>query len=134
MACLFLFLKQSRELEIAIQWRDWRQMCAVKFLKLEDFLDNQRHGIAIHLEPQGILFAEVIYKLLSHNNLWLHCNIAIMNFLASHRCEIIFHNRSKHCTCVVLRKNSKTWLIYMEKSVCFGTLFFKLICCIQLCN
>ena len=35
-------------------------MCAVKFLKLEDFLDNQRHGIAIHLEPQGILFAEVI--------------------------------------------------------------------------
>ena len=51
---------QSRELEIAIYWRDWRQMCAVKFLKLEDFLDNQRHGIAIHLEPQGILFAEVI--------------------------------------------------------------------------
>ena len=34
-------------------------MTAVKFLKLEDFLDNQRHGIAIHLEPQGILFAEV---------------------------------------------------------------------------
>ena len=34
-------------------------MGAIKFLKLEDFLDNQRHGIAIHLEPQGILFAEV---------------------------------------------------------------------------
>ena len=53
---------QSRELEIAILWRDWRQMAAVKFLRLEDFLDNQRHGIAIHLEPQGILFAEVIYR------------------------------------------------------------------------
>jgi protein kinase N len=50
---------QSRELEIAIFWKDWRQMAAVKFLRLEDFLDNQRHGIAIHLEPQGILFAEV---------------------------------------------------------------------------
>jgi protein kinase N len=50
---------QSRELEMAIYWRDWRQMCAIKFLRLEDFLDNQRHGMAIHLEPQGILFAEV---------------------------------------------------------------------------
>ena len=50
---------QSRELEIAIYWRDWRQMAAIKFLRLEDFLDNQRHGMAIHLEPQGILFAEV---------------------------------------------------------------------------
>lgn len=34
-------------------------MCATKFLRLEDFLDNQRHGLTIHLEPQGILFAEV---------------------------------------------------------------------------
>lgn len=54
-----IFLLQSRELELAIYWRDWRQMSAVKFLRLEDFLDNQRHGMAIHLEPQGILFAEV---------------------------------------------------------------------------
>lgn len=54
-------LDRSRELEIAIYWRDWRQMCAVKFLRLEDFLDNQRHGMAIHLEPQGILFAEITF-------------------------------------------------------------------------
>ncbi|XP_045203432.2 serine/threonine-protein kinase N2-like isoform X2 [Mercenaria mercenaria] len=54
-------LDRSRELEIAIYWKDWRQMAAVKFLRLEDFLDNQRHGIAIHLEPQGILFAEITF-------------------------------------------------------------------------
>ncbi|KAK3087214.1 hypothetical protein FSP39_003180, partial [Pinctada imbricata] len=54
-------LDRSRELEIAIYWRDWRQMAAVKFLRLEDFLDNQRHGMAIHLEPQGILFAEITF-------------------------------------------------------------------------
>ncbi|KAH3779309.1 serine/threonine-protein kinase N2-like isoform X2 [Dreissena polymorpha] len=54
-------LDRGRELEIAIYWRDLRQMCAVKFLRLEDFLDNQRHGIAIHLEPQGILFAEITF-------------------------------------------------------------------------
>lgn len=54
-------LDRSRELEIAIHWRDWRQMCAVKFLRLEDFLDNQRHGMAIHLEPKGILFAEITF-------------------------------------------------------------------------
>nr|KAG5690914.1 hypothetical protein BaRGS_003405 [Batillaria attramentaria] len=51
-------LDRSRELEVSVYWRDWRQMCATKFLRLEDFLDNQRHGITIHMEPQGILFAE----------------------------------------------------------------------------
>ncbi|XP_055896064.1 serine/threonine-protein kinase N2-like isoform X5 [Biomphalaria glabrata] len=54
-------LDRSRELEVAIYWRDWRQMCAVKFLRLEDFLDNQRHGITLHLEPQGILFCEITF-------------------------------------------------------------------------
>lgn len=42
-------------------------MAAIKFLRLEDFLDNQRHGMAIHLEPQGILFAEVCYQSLSYS-------------------------------------------------------------------
>lgn len=50
---------QSRELEISVYWRDWRSLCAVKFLRLEDFLDNQRHGMCLYLEPQGMLFAEV---------------------------------------------------------------------------
>ena len=54
-------LDRSRELEVAVYWRDWRQMCAVKFLRLEDFLDNQRHGITLHLEPKGILFCEITF-------------------------------------------------------------------------
>nr|UTK45858.1 serine/threonine-protein kinase N2-like protein [Crepidula fornicata] len=54
-------LDRSRELEVSVYWRDWRQMCATKFLRLEDFLDNQRHGITIHMEPQGILFAEITF-------------------------------------------------------------------------
>ncbi|KAK7164613.1 hypothetical protein R3I94_003103 [Phoxinus phoxinus] len=52
-------LERSRELEIAVYWRDWRSLCAVKFLRLEDFLDNQRHSMCLYLEPQGTLFAEV---------------------------------------------------------------------------
>ena len=56
---------QSRELEIAIYWKDYRQMCSVKFLRLEDFLDDQREGMALHLEPQGILFAKVTHVNLS---------------------------------------------------------------------
>ncbi|TKS80079.1 Serine/threonine-protein kinase N2 [Collichthys lucidus] len=40
-----LELDRSRELEISVYWRDWRSLCAVKFLRLEDFLDNQRHGM-----------------------------------------------------------------------------------------
>ncbi|XP_077096790.1 serine/threonine-protein kinase N2 isoform X1 [Siphateles boraxobius] len=52
-------LERSRELEIAVYWRDWRSLCAVKFLRLEDFLDNQRHSMCLYLEPQGTLFTEV---------------------------------------------------------------------------
>jgi len=51
---------QSRELVITVSWKDYRQMCAVKFLKLEDFLDDERHGLALDLEPKGLLFAEVL--------------------------------------------------------------------------
>ncbi|KFV43959.1 Serine/threonine-protein kinase N2, partial [Tyto alba] len=54
-------LERSRELEIAVYWRDWRELCAVKFLRLDDFLDNERHGMCLSLEPQGMLFAEVMF-------------------------------------------------------------------------
>uniref|UniRef100_A0A7N6BZP4 protein kinase C n=1 Tax=Anabas testudineus TaxID=64144 RepID=A0A7N6BZP4_ANATE len=54
-------LERSRELEIAVYWKDWRALSGVKFLRLEDFLDNQRHGMCLQLEPQGILFIEVTF-------------------------------------------------------------------------
>ena len=50
-------LEKSRELEIAVYWRDWRSLCAVKFLRLEEFVDDVRHGMALQLEPKGMLFA-----------------------------------------------------------------------------
>ncbi|XP_076353703.1 serine/threonine-protein kinase N isoform X2 [Tachypleus tridentatus] len=52
-------LDRSRELEIQVYWKDWRSMCAIKFLRLEDFVDDNRSGMALHLEPKGLLFAEV---------------------------------------------------------------------------
>jgi len=52
-------LDKSRELEIDIYWRDWRSLCAVKFLRLDEFVDDHRHGMALELEPQGLLFAEI---------------------------------------------------------------------------
>ncbi|KAK2819401.1 hypothetical protein Q5P01_024962 [Channa striata] len=54
-------LEQSRELEVAVYWKDWRALSGVKFLRLEDFLDNRRHGMCLQLEPQGILFIEVTF-------------------------------------------------------------------------
>ncbi|XP_068104620.1 serine/threonine-protein kinase N3 [Hyperolius riggenbachi] len=54
-------LERSRELEISIHWRDWRELCAVCFVRLEDFMDNERHGVCLQLEPQGMLFAEIIF-------------------------------------------------------------------------
>ncbi|KAF2368597.1 C2 domain [Trinorchestia longiramus] len=52
-------LERSRDLEIDIYWRDWRSLCAVKFLRLEEFIDDVRSGMALQLEPQGLLFAEI---------------------------------------------------------------------------
>uniref|UniRef100_A0A6Q2ZB82 protein kinase C n=1 Tax=Esox lucius TaxID=8010 RepID=A0A6Q2ZB82_ESOLU len=54
-------LERSREMEIAVYWRDYRSLCALKYLKLEDFLDNQKHRVQLELEPQGLLLAEVIF-------------------------------------------------------------------------
>lgn len=53
-----LALERNRELEIQVFWRDWRSLCAIKFLKLEELIDDNRKGIALQLEPQGILFGE----------------------------------------------------------------------------
>lgn len=50
-------LDRCKELEIQIFWHDWRSLCALKFLRLEEFIDDNRHGIALHLEPRGMLFA-----------------------------------------------------------------------------
>ncbi|XP_060535747.1 serine/threonine-protein kinase N isoform X4 [Cylas formicarius] len=52
-------LDKSRELEIGVYWRDWRSLCGVIFLKLEEFIDDERDGMVLHLEPQGLLFAEI---------------------------------------------------------------------------
>ncbi|XP_059850120.1 serine/threonine-protein kinase N2-like [Hypanus sabinus] len=54
-------LNRNRELEIAVYWRDCRELCAVKFLRLEEFLDNQCHTMTVSLEPQGVLSAEVTF-------------------------------------------------------------------------
>lgn len=37
-------LDRNRELEVQIYWHDWRSLCAVKFLRLEDFIDDDRQG------------------------------------------------------------------------------------------
>ncbi|XP_050300836.1 serine/threonine-protein kinase N isoform X2 [Anthonomus grandis grandis] len=52
-------LDKSRELEIGVYWKDWRSLCGVIFLKLEEFIDNDRDGMVLHLEPQGLIFAEI---------------------------------------------------------------------------
>lgn len=46
-------------MEIAVYWKDYRSLCALKYLKLEEFLDNQKHRVQLELEPQGLLLAEV---------------------------------------------------------------------------
>ena len=67
-------LEKSRELELLIYWKDWRSLCAVKFCKLEEFVDDVRHGMALQLEPQGILFAEVRIAITCRNDfLWIMC-------------------------------------------------------------
>jgi len=60
-----LELDRSRELEVAVYWRDYRAMSAIRFLRLEDYIDTQQilspmqHGMVLELEPEGILFTEI---------------------------------------------------------------------------
>lgn len=58
-----LELERNRELEVQVFWRDWRSLCAIKFLRLEEFIEDNRNGIVLHLEPQGIIFGE--FKLIN---------------------------------------------------------------------
>ncbi|KAK2719160.1 hypothetical protein QYM36_004856 [Artemia franciscana] len=52
-------LEKSRELVVDIFWKDWRGLCGVTFLRLEDFVDNICQGRPLLLEPKGLLFAEI---------------------------------------------------------------------------
>lgn len=54
-----MFYVQARELEIGVYYRDFRSLCGITFLKLVDFLDNQRHELKLSLEPVGTLRCEV---------------------------------------------------------------------------
>lgn len=58
------FTLQSRELEVSVYWHDWRQLCGVTFVRLDGFLDNASHNLAVPLEPRGRLFVEVRAALL----------------------------------------------------------------------
>ena len=74
---------------------------------------------------------------LSRNNPCFQCNIAVTNFLISNTCEIRFYDVKGQSTVPMYsseKKNSKTWLTYMAKLVCFGSLFFNIIRLIQLCD
>ena len=77
-------MDKSRELEIDIYWRDWRSLCAVKFLRLDEFVDDHRHGMALELEPQGLLFAEVCFSLTIFLTAILHRGLRNDFFFMSH--------------------------------------------------
>ncbi|XP_018109120.1 serine/threonine-protein kinase N1 isoform X2 [Xenopus laevis] len=56
-----LKLERARELQLSVYRRDFRSLCAIKYLKLEDFLDHQKHETYLELEPQGTLLCEVAF-------------------------------------------------------------------------
>ncbi|KAI2664666.1 Serine/threonine-protein kinase N2 [Labeo rohita] len=63
-------LKVDNKIVGRTHWRPlskeaWNQSFTIeleRFLRLEDFLDNQRHGMCLYLEPQGTLFTEVRFN------------------------------------------------------------------------
>ncbi|KAG8441273.1 hypothetical protein GDO86_006851 [Hymenochirus boettgeri] len=56
-----LQLERARELQVCVYRRDYRSLCAIKYVKLEDFLDHQKHETCLELEPQGTLLCEVAF-------------------------------------------------------------------------
>ncbi|CAH2297365.1 Serine threonine- kinase N2 [Pelobates cultripes] len=57
-----LELNKSRELELSLYWHDRRSLCAIKTLKLEEFLVNRKQELCLQLEPQGTLFIKVTFS------------------------------------------------------------------------
>ncbi|KAM4676980.1 serine/threonine-protein kinase N1-like isoform 2-T2 [Discoglossus pictus] len=57
-----LDLQRARELQVSIYRRDYRSLCAIKYVKLEDFLDHQKQQTDLKLEPQGTLMCEVTFS------------------------------------------------------------------------
>lgn len=48
-------------MEVTVFWKDARNMCAIRFIRLEDYLEDKAiSGEMIALEPQGVMFAEVM--------------------------------------------------------------------------
>ncbi|XP_075062993.1 serine/threonine-protein kinase N1-like isoform X2 [Mixophyes fleayi] len=56
-----LQLERARELQVSVYRRDFRSLCAIKYVKLEEFLDDQRNETYLELEPQGNLLCEVAF-------------------------------------------------------------------------
>lgn len=98
-------LDKSRELEIGIYWRDWRSLCAIKFLRLEEFIDDIRHGMALQLEPQGLLFAEVINP--------AQCKSILCNFVAIY-CLFMCSHLIKFVTFIT---SSTFWLLSYDSVI-----------------
>lgn len=55
-------LDRNRELTMTIMWKDYRQLSALKVLRLEDFLNVKQHGMVVDMEPQGMLFADIKFS------------------------------------------------------------------------
>lgn len=104
-------------------WRDWRSLCAVKFLRLEDFLDNQRHGMCLYLEPQGMLFAEVLTN--SHTHPCMCCT----SFLSS---ELVFLVQVTFFNPVIERRpklQRQKKIFSKQQSESSFSHLFKILCC-----
>ena len=58
-----LELDRSKELCIEIWYRDYRAMAAIKYVKLEDLLDNDFNDqMCLELEPQGKVFVHLGFQ------------------------------------------------------------------------
>jgi len=54
-------LDKSREMEIGVYYRDYRQLCGISYLNIVEFLDNQKHELQLNLEPVGTVTCEVTF-------------------------------------------------------------------------
>jgi len=99
-------LEKNRELELSIYWKDWRSLCAVKFLKLEEFIDYVGHGMALQLEPQGLLFAEIKFL-----------NPLITRKPKLRRQQRIFREQGKVPRADQLNINVATWGRLLKKNI-----------------
>uniref|UniRef100_A0A1A7WA14 protein kinase C n=1 Tax=Iconisemion striatum TaxID=60296 RepID=A0A1A7WA14_9TELE len=96
----YIQLERSRELEVCVFWRDQRAMCAIRFLRLEDMMENPNQDQGFRLDPQGLLYIKLQF---------IDCVVERQPKLRRQRCIFTKERGKNFLRAAQMNMNFATW-------------------------